>query len=65
MGVGMKINQNMLLKLMCVAFVAAVMLPLGRVLFPYVSDTLDMMQFQMLEAVVSATLGFSLSSLIG
>jgi hypothetical protein len=61
----MRVHQNLLLKLLCVALVAAVMLPMGRMLFPYVSGTLNMMQFQMLEAVASAALGVSLSSLFG
>ena len=52
-------------KLLCVAFVAAVMVPLGGLLFPYVSHQLSGMQFQAIEAVVSATLGFGISSVLG
>ena len=46
-------------------FVAALMLPLGRLLFPYVSHELTGIQFQAIEAVVSATLGFGISSILG
>jgi hypothetical protein len=55
----------MLTRLLCVAFVAALMLPLGRLLFPYVSHELTGIQFQAIEAVVSATLGFGISSILG
>jgi hypothetical protein len=59
------IDRAMLTRLLCVAFVAALMLPLGRLLFPYVSQELTGMQFQAIEAVVSATLGFGISSMLG
>jgi hypothetical protein len=52
-------------KLLCVAFVAAIMLPMGRILFPYVSHELTGMQFQAIEAVVSATVGFGIYSIFG
>ena len=45
--------------------VAAVMLPAGHVLFPYVSHVLSGMQFQAIEAVISATVGFGLSAIVG
>ena len=61
----MKLNQHLILKVLCVALVAAVMLPVGRMLFPLVSDSLSGLQFQTLEAVVSTTLGFGLSALLG
>ncbi len=53
------------MRLLCVALIAAVMIPLGNAVFPYVSGQLDGMQFQAIEAVVSATLGFGIHSLIG
>ena len=59
------INRALLVRLLCVALVAAVMLPLGSFVFPYVSHALDGTQFQALEAVLSATLGFGISSLLG
>jgi hypothetical protein len=45
-------------KLMCVALVAAVMMPLGRDLYPYIEGAIGSLQFDALEAVLSATLGF-------
>ena len=44
---------------------AGIMLPVGGVLFPYVSHAIDGPQFQALEAVFSATAGFGLYALIG
>ncbi|MGB6349317.1 MAG: hypothetical protein WBG10_04745 [Pseudolabrys sp.] len=52
-------------KLLCVAFVAAIMLPVGHILFPYVSHELTGVQFQAIEAVVSTTLGFGIYSFLG
>jgi hypothetical protein len=52
-------------KLLCVGLVAAVMLPAGHMLFPYVSDVLSGVQFQAIEAVISATVGFGLSAIVG
>jgi hypothetical protein len=61
----MMLDRAMLTRLLCVAFVAALMLPVGRLLFPYVSHELTGLQFQAIEAVVSATLGFGISSILG
>ncbi len=58
-------DEALMTKLLCVAFVAAVMVPLGGLLFPYVSHQLSGMQFQAIEAVVSASLGFGISSVLG
>ena len=52
-------------KLLYVAFVAAIMLPMGRMLFPYVSHELTGVEFQAIEAVVSATVGFGIYSIFG
>ena len=60
----MMIDRTTLMRILCVALVAGVMLPVGTVLFPYVSHALDGTQFQALEAVLSAAVGFGLSSLI-
>jgi hypothetical protein len=54
-----------LTKLLCVGFVAAVMVPLGALLFPYVSHQLSGIQFQAIEAVVTATVGFGIYSAVG
>lgn len=59
------IDRTMVVKILCVAVVAAVMLPAGQVLFPYVNHVLSDMQFQAIEAVLSATLGFGLSAIVG
>jgi hypothetical protein len=56
----MMIDRPFIAKLLCIALVAAVMLPVGRMLFPYVSADLSQMQFQTLEAVLSATVGFGI-----
>jgi hypothetical protein len=58
-------NKDILTKVLYVAFVAVIMLPMGRILFPYVSHELTGMQFQAIEAVVSATVGFSMYSIFG
>lgn len=52
-------------KLLCVALVAAIVLPVGRILFPYVSHELTGIQFQAIEAVLSATVGFGIYSIFG
>ena len=50
----------LLLRLMCVALVACVVMAVGRELYPYVSDLIGMLPFDAVEAVVSATLGFAI-----
>ena len=55
------LDRAILTKLLCVAFVAAVMLPVGHLLFPYVSHELSGIQFQ---AIVSATVGFGIYSVL-
>ncbi len=59
------IDRRLLIRLICVALVAAVMLPFGHLLFPYVSHVLSGIQFQAVEAVLSATVGFGLSAIVG
>jgi hypothetical protein len=59
------IDRSLIIKLLCVALVAAVMLPVEHMMFPYVSHVLSGMQFQAIEAVVSATAGFGLSAIVG
>ena len=61
----MMIDRPFIAKLLCIALVAAVMLPVGRMLFPYVSAELSQMQFQAIEAVVSASLGFGIYGIFG
>jgi len=64
-GVRLMFDKAVLTKLLYVAFVATLMLPVGHILFPYVSDELSGIQFQAIEAVVSATLGFGIYSVFG
>gem|GEM_PF-387794 len=61
----MNFDRSLLMRLLCVGLVAAVMIPLGNAVFPYVSAELDGTQFQAIEAVLSATLGFGIHALIG
>ena len=64
-GTKAMIDKRLIIRLLCVALVAAVMLPFGHVLFPYVSNVLSGTQFQAVEAVISATVGFGLSAIVG
>ena len=59
------IDRPFVTKILCVGLVAAIMLPVGRVLFPYVSGEMSGMQFQAIEAVVSATVGFGIFAMFG
>ncbi len=59
------IDRPFIAKLLCIGLVTAVMLPVGRIVFPYVSADLTQVQFQAIEAVISATVGFGLSGIIG
>ncbi len=61
----MMIDRPFIAKLLCIGLVAAIMLPVGRMLFPYVSADLSQMQFQALEAVFSASIGFGLYGILG
>jgi hypothetical protein len=49
-------------KLLCVGLVASFMMPVGREIYPYIAGMLDSMQFDAVEAVVSATLGFAIDA---
>lgn len=61
----MKIDRPFIAKLLCIALVAAVMLPIGHFLFPFVSAELSGMQFHALEAVLSAIVGFGIYGAFG
>ena len=61
----MIIDRTLLRRILCVGLVAGIMLPVGGIVFPYVSHALDGTQFQALEAVFSATAGYGLYALIG
>ncbi len=59
------IDRTIIMKLLCVALVAAFMLPVGTFVFPFLSSALSGTQFQALEAVVSASLGFGIFAMFG
>lgn len=59
------IDRMLIVKLICVALVASVMLPAGTYLFPLLDGALSGTQFHAVEAVVSAGLGFGIFSLLG
>jgi uncharacterized membrane protein len=61
----MMIDRPFIAKILCIGLVAAVMLPVGRMLFPYVSAELSRMQFDLIEAVASATIGFGIYGVFG
>ena len=58
-------NYPIVNRILCVAVVALVMLPLGRMIFPHLGDSISGMQFQTLEAVISASLGYGIYALFG
>ncbi len=58
-------ERPLIIRLLCVALVAAVMLPIGNILFPYIDGQLSGTQFHTLEAVVSTTLGFGIFAVFG
>ena len=47
-------------RLLCVALVASVMMPVGREVYPYLADMIGILKFDAVEAVVSATVGFAI-----
>jgi hypothetical protein len=54
-------DRGLIVTLLCVAGVAAIMLPFGSMAFPFFSDVLSGPQFLAAEAVVGASLGFGIS----
>ena len=57
-------QRPVLAKLLCIGVVAAVMLPLGGLLFPYFSAALSRPEFNAVEAVFSASAGFGLYGIL-
>jgi len=51
-------------KVLCVALVASIMLPVGRMIFPFVDSALTGLQFDAIQAVLSASIGFGLHAAI-
>ena len=56
-------NRPVILKTLCAAFVGCLLLPLGSLVFPYLD--MPVLPFNVIEAVVSATLGFGIAELLG
>lgn len=53
-------NHPAIVKLMCVAVVVCIVLPLGRALFPYVGDLVDNLAFSALETALSVAGGWGI-----
>ena len=51
-------------KLLCVALVASVMVPIGRMALPLLAGSVDNLEFNAFEAVVSTSLGFGLYAVL-
>jgi hypothetical protein len=52
-----------ILKALCAALVGCLVLPLGGLLFPYLD--VPILPFNVMEAIVSATVGFGIAELLG
>jgi hypothetical protein len=57
-------NHPVLTKILCVALVASIMLPIGRMVFPFIDSMVTGLQFDAIQAVLSATIGFGLHAAI-
>jgi len=57
-------DRALIVRLLCVALIAAIMLPVGNIAFPLVSGLVSGIQFQTIEAVVVASAGFAISAAI-
>ena len=57
------LNRSMLLKILCAGLVGCLLLPLGSMLYPYVD--IPPLSFNLIEAVVSATVGFGIAGFLG
>jgi hypothetical protein len=56
-------NRPVILKALCAVLVGCLVLPLGGLLFPYLD--MPILPFNVIEAVVSATVGFGIAELLG
>jgi hypothetical protein len=56
-------NRSVILKALCAASVGCFLLPVGTFVFPYLD--IPILPFNVLEAVVSATIGFGMAELLG
>ena len=57
-------NHPVVTKILCVALVASIMLPVGRMIFPFIDSAVSGLQFDAIQAVLSASLGFGLHAAI-
>ncbi len=63
-GQGRVIVKNpVILRTLCAAMVGCLVLPLGGLLLPYLD--IPVLHFNIIEAVVSATVGFGIAELVG
>jgi hypothetical protein len=53
-------HSALVTRLLCVALVASIMMPLGREAYPYVAGMIGSLKFDAVEAVLGATLGFAI-----
>jgi hypothetical protein len=51
-------GHPLVVRAMCVGLVAALMVPIGRALFPYIGHEIGALPFDTIEALVTATLGY-------
>jgi hypothetical protein len=56
-------NHPVILKALCAVLVGCLILPLGGIVFPYLD--IPVLPFNVIEAVVSATVGFGIAELLG
>jgi hypothetical protein len=57
-------SHPVLTKLLCVALVASIMVPIGRMVFPFMDDAVSGLQFDAIQAVLSASIGFGLHAAV-
>jgi len=54
------VAKPLILKLMCVALVASVVFPLGRMVHPYLVHDIDNLSFGAIQAIFTATVGMGI-----
>jgi hypothetical protein len=57
------VRNPVVLRALCAAMVGCLVLPLGGLVFPYLD--IPILHFNVIEAVVSATVGFGIAELVG
>jgi hypothetical protein len=58
------LGYPVVVKLLCVALVVAVVFPLGYVFYPSATALIGELQFEAVEAIFSATVGFGIYALL-